>query len=206
MAPNAACLHFIPDLSPYIDGEVTAARRVEIERHLTVCKDCTMRTADLRAESGLVRVGMEMAADEADFKDFATKVMARLTPYKAPLGERIRLSVSEMFLYQRRTMMTVMATAAVVLLVAVPFAMRDRTPLGYGSQQLMVESVDPSEQAHVAPVVMTTEGGDAIIWFVDQDAPSAVAGEDEEEDGEDEDFKSGPRKLETEKRPHGGEL
>lgn len=205
MAPTEACLHFIPDLSPFIDGELTAARRVEVERHLGVCKDCTMRTADLRAESGLVRVGMEMAADEADFKDFAVKVMARLTPYKPPLSERLRLSLSELFLYQRRTLLTVMGTAAVVLLVAVPVALRERTPLGYGSATLMVESVDPSEQAKVAPVVMTTEGGDAIIWFVDQHDHRAVPG-DEEEDGSDEDYKSGKRKLETDKRPHGGEL
>src|SRR5438874_11419820 len=101
MAANPACKTFVSQLSPYIDGELSADQRTVVERHLSACKDCTMRVSDLRAESGLVRVGMEMLADQVDFKDFAQKVMARVTPEKPPFFERLRISASEMFLYQK---------------------------------------------------------------------------------------------------------
>ncbi|MFY0581773.1 anti-sigma factor family protein [Cystobacter fuscus] len=124
MAPaNPACERFIPLLSPYIDGEVSPAERINVERHLGACRDCASRAADLRAESALLRVGLEMAVDEVDFKDFTQKVMARVTPERPPLLERVRISLSEMFLYHRTAMLSSLATAAVVVLVAVPMAM-----------------------------------------------------------------------------------
>jgi anti-sigma factor RsiW len=169
MAGNPACERFIPLLSPYIDGELNPAERVNVERHLGACKACTGRTADLRAESGLLRVGLDMAVDEVDFKDFAQKVMARVTPEKPPLLERLKLSVSEMFLYQRTAMLSSMATAAVLTLLAVPLLMRDRAPEGYGAERMTVKSVRSYEPATVAPVVMETDNGSAIIWMVDQD-------------------------------------
>ncbi|MDY7227780.1 anti-sigma factor family protein [Hyalangium rubrum] len=168
MAGNPACERFVPLLSPYIDGELTPTERVNVERHLTACKACTGRTADLRAESGLMRVGLEMAVDEVDFKDFAQKVMARVTPERPPLLERLKLSLSEMFLYQRTAMLSSLATAAVLMLVAVPLLLRDNAPVGYGAERMTVKSVRSYEPAKVAPVVMETENGGAIIWLVDQ--------------------------------------
>src|SRR5207247_9137411 len=127
MAPYPACKSFLPQLSPFIDGELSPSERTTLERHLAACKDCTMRVADLRAESGLIRVGMDMLADQVDFKDFAQKVMARVTPEKAPFIERIKLSLSEMFTYQRGMMLTAAASACAVLLVAVPVIMMQQT-------------------------------------------------------------------------------
>ncbi len=169
MAGNPACERFIPLLSPYIDGELPPTERVNVERHLSACKQCTGRAADLRAESGLLRVGLEMAVDEVDFKDFAQKVMARVTPEKPPVLERLRLSLSEMFLYQRTAMMSSLATAAVVMLVAVPLLMRDKAPTGYAGERMTVQAVRTYEEAKVAPVVMETDDGSTIIWLVDQD-------------------------------------
>lgn len=212
MVPNPACQTFIPMLSPYIDGELTPADRVNVERHLAVCHDCTARTADLRAESGLVRVGLDMAADEVDFKGFSQQVMARLTPYKPPLLERIRVSLSEMFLYQRTTMVTSMATAAVVALVASVAVLWERTPTGYARPQMAVESVTTEAGAKVAPVVMTTDQGDAIIWLVDSDASSpnegAMPGDDDDDEDDEEDATPGPgggQQL-NQQKPQGGEL
>ena len=168
MAGNPACTRYVPLLSPYIDGELAPAERVTVERHLAACRDCTGRTADLRAESGLVRVGLEMAADEVDFKDFAQKVMARVTPERPPLLERLRLSVSEMMRYQRTAFVSSLATAAVVLLVAIPLLARDSAPVGYAGERMTVQAVRPHGAAHVAPVVMEAEDGNAIIWLVDE--------------------------------------
>jgi anti-sigma factor RsiW len=169
MAGNPACERFVPLLSPYIDGELTPTERVNVERHLSACKECTGRTADLRAESGLLRVGLEMAVDEVDFKDFAQKVMARVTPEKPPLLERLRLSLSEMFLYQRTAMLSSLATAAVLMLVAVPLLLRDSAPVGYAAERMTVQSVRTYDEARVAPVVMEADNGSTIIWLVDQD-------------------------------------
>jgi anti-sigma factor RsiW len=203
MPQNPACPAFIPLLSPFIDGELTPADRVNVERHLAACQACTGRAADLRAESGLVRVGLEMAADDVDFKDFSLKVMARLTPYKPPLLERLRVSVSETFRYQRTAMISSMATAAALVLIAVPLLM-DRTPLGYAQEQMAVESVTTEQGAQVAPVVLTTDEGDAIIWLVDHSSAdqslSPPSGDDDDED--DEEDATGVQKT----RPHGGEL
>ena len=194
MAGNPACLTtFVPMLSPYIDGELSPSERVTVERHLSACRDCTARAADLRAESGLIRLGMEMLTDEADFKDFAQKVMARVTPERPPLFERMRLSLSETFMYQRGILMSSMATAAVIMLIAVPLILRDGTPVGYAADRMTVETVK-TEAPHVAPVVMETEGGDAVIWLVDE-RPAA------EKDGEESD-ELGVEK----KKPEGGDL
>jgi anti-sigma factor RsiW len=169
MAGNPACERFIPLLSPYIDGELSPTERVNIERHLSACKECTGRAADLRAESGLLRVGLEMAVDEVDFKDFAQKVMARVTPDKPPLLERLRLSLSEMFLYQRTAVYSSLATAAVVLLVAIPLLWGNQAPLGYAGERMKVQAVRSLDPGRIAPVVMETDDGSTIIWTVEQD-------------------------------------
>jgi anti-sigma factor RsiW len=175
-----ACQSFVSLLSPFIDGELPPAERVVVERHLAACKDCAMRVADLRAESGLMRVGMEMAADEADFKDFSQKVMARITPSRPPFFERLKVSVSEAFLYQRGTLVTAMASAAVVALVALPFVLREGTPTGYSSERMAVQSVKADDPVHLAPVVLETKAGNSIIWLVDNEPAPASNGPGDE--------------------------
>src|SRR2546430_267060 len=101
MAANILCTNYLSLLSPFIDGELSPGDRVVVEQHLPTCRDCTARVADLRAESGLVRVGLEMAADDADFSDFAQRVMARIESIRPPLLERWRVTVSEWVTYQR---------------------------------------------------------------------------------------------------------
>ena len=184
MAGNPACTRFVPLLSPYIDGELAPAERVTVERHLAACRDCTGRTADLRAESGLVRVGLEMAADEVDFKDFAQKVMARVTPERPPLLERLRLSFTEMMRYQRTAFVSSLATAAVVLLVAIPLLSRDSAPVGYAGERMTVQAVRASGGARVAPVVMEAEDGNAIIWLVDEQKVKAGGASEESQSDE----------------------
>lgn len=170
MAMNPACKTFIPMLSPFIDGELSASDRVSVERHLAACRDCTGRAADLRAESGLLRVGLDMAADDVDFSDFTQKVMARITPVKPPLLERWRIGLSEMFTYQRGMLVSSMVTAMVLALVAVPLLLsRNGTPDGYASAQMRLQTVSTDQTAHVSPVVFNTDSGDAIIWMVSHD-------------------------------------
>ncbi|MGA9521708.1 MAG: zf-HC2 domain-containing protein [Myxococcaceae bacterium] len=207
MATNPACKTFFPMLSPFIDGELSPSERQLIERHLGVCPDCTGRVADLRAESGLVRLGMEMLADEADFTGFAQKVMARITPEKPPLLERIRLSVAEFFTYQRAMVATAGVSAAVVALVAVPLILRGGTPYGYASERMAIQEVNVDASAHVAPVVLNTEDGNAIIWLVNQpDEKKKKKGEEEEEELGTTPPPSLPAHDPAQNAPTGGEL
>lgn len=216
MAGNPACERFVPQLSPYIDGELSPADRVNVERHLSACRDCASRAADLRAESALLRVGLEMAVDEVDFKDFTQRVMARVTPERPPLLERLRISLSEMFLYHRTAMVSSLATAAVLALVLIPLlASQNDVPLGYGADRMRVRAVRASEGAKVAPVVLEGDDDNTIIWVVDQDTqPShdasavkkpqgAHADEADEQDADGEPLKN---KVPAQNPPKGGEL
>lgn len=203
MASLPACQAFIPMLSPFIDGELAPAERVSVERHLAACQECGMRVADLRAESGLLRLGMEMLAEEADFRDFARQVTARLTPEKPPLSERLRLSLSEVFLYHRRMMVTALASAALVLLLALPWLLRAGTPTGYANPRLELQAVTVDPAAHLAPVVLETESGNTIIWMVEHDHEKRA---DEARD-EELDLEPGAESTDlNQQAPQGGEL
>lgn len=218
MPVNSACQSFLPLLSPFVDGELPPGDRLAVERHLAACHDCTGRVADLRAESGLVRLGMEMLADEADFSQFAQGVMARITPHRLPFWERLRLGLSETLAHQRAGLAYAMAGAACALVVAVPFAIRHRDPPGYASPQMAVESVNAERGARISPVVKRAKDGNTIIWLVDtpvavEDAGTpgsngAVSGPNEEANEElemDAPRNDGSKPLDPQ-RPTGGEL
>src|SRR4051812_7472833 len=121
---NPARKKFEPMLSPFVDGELSPAERQQVEQHLAANKESAMQVADFRAASGLMRLSFEQRADQEDWKDFSAQVLAKLTPEKPPFFERLKLSVSEMFTYQRTMFVTSLATAALVALVAVPVAMK----------------------------------------------------------------------------------
>lgn len=178
MALPPTCRDVFPLLSPYVDGELSVSERQSLDRHLSACATCTGRVADLRAEAGLVRVGMEMLADEADFTGFAQKVLARIEPMKPPLWDRVRIALSETFTYQRRQLMTGFAVAALAVVAATGWMLRPTRAAGYGGAQLAVQSVSLDSGAKVSPVVMKTRAGDAIIWLVApaESVPEAAAG------------------------------
>lgn len=170
MSKNPARKSFEPLLSPYVDGELSPEERQLVERHIAADKDSAAQVADFRAASGLTRLSFEMLADEQDFSDFANQVMARVTPQKLPLFERLKLSLSEMFTYQRGQFVTVGAVACALLAaVGVGFKMSGGGPLdGYANPVVEVQTVEVDAAAQVRPVVMETDKGDAIIWMVDE--------------------------------------
>ena len=148
---NPARKKFEPMLSPFVDGELTPAERQQVEQHLAANKESAMQVADFRAASGLMRLTFEDQADQEDFKDFSAQVLSKLTPEKPPFFERLKLSVSEMFTYQRTMFVTSMATAALVALVAVPVAMKLSTApaAGYAQAKVEVQTVRVDQGATV---------------------------------------------------------
>ena len=164
---NPAREKFLPMLSPYVDGELTPEERQLVEQHLANSKESTGQVADFRAADGLMRHALEMQADTMDWKAFADGVMAKVSPEKLPLFDRLRISLSEMFTYQRGPLMVGLAAAALAVLVAVPVTMKFATPDGYAANKVQVQMVSASDESTFKPVVMETDNGDAIIWVTE---------------------------------------
>ena len=163
-------------LSAFVDGELSVEERKQIEQLLTNDKAAAGLVADLRAGSGLLRLTYEAKADEEDFKDFANQVLAKVTAQKLPFFERLTLSLSETFKYQRPMLMTAVATA-MALVVAVPVGIKLMEPqAGYGSKDVEVQSVAVSAESAVRPIVYENDKGDAIIWTVEQPGQEDTAG------------------------------
>ncbi len=157
---NPAREKILPLLSPYVDGELSPEERLQVEQHLQNNKESAAQVADFRAGDGLMRNALELQADEVDWKKFSEDVMARVTPEKLPLLERLSLTFSELFTYQRGPVLAGLVGAAAALAIAIP------------------------AEATVKPVVFETEGGDAVIWVVD--APDKRDGGRKKRDGSDE--------------------
>jgi anti-sigma factor RsiW len=166
---NPAREKFLPLLSPYVDGELSPEERQLVEQHLQNNKESAAQVADFRAADGLMRNALEMQGDELDWKKFTEDVMARVSPEKLPLLERIKLTFSELLLYQRGPLMAGLAGAVAAVLIAIPVTVSfvGSTPEGYGAGRVEVQTVSVDAEAAVKPVVFETEGGDAVIWIVD---------------------------------------
>lgn len=164
---NPARDKFLPMLSPYVDGELTPQERQQVEQHLANSKESTGQVADFRAADGLIRHALEMQGDSVDWKGFTDDVMARLTPEKLPLWERLKISFSERLTYQRGPLVAGLVGAAAALAIGVPVSMKMATPEGYGANKMQLQAVSVEDEATFKPVVMETNEGDAIIWVVE---------------------------------------
>jgi anti-sigma factor RsiW len=167
---NPAREKFMPMLSPYVDGELSPEERLLVEQHLQNNKESAAQVADFRAADALMRHAIDLQGDDVDWRAFTDGVMARVTPEKPPLFERLKVTLSEMFLYQRGTVVAGLAGAALAVAITVPVLMKltATTPDGYAGSKLEVQTVSvDAESGDVQPVVMETDQGDAIIWTVD---------------------------------------
>lgn len=165
---NPAREKFLPMLSPYVDGELTPEERQLLEQHLAHNKDSAAQVADFRAADAIMRHALEMQADDVDWKAFTDDVMSKVTPEKLPFFDRLKLTLSEMFTWQRGPLIAGFAGAAAAVAIAVPVSMKFATPDGYGAARVQVQTVSVDQDSQVKPVVMETESGDAIIWVVEE--------------------------------------
>jgi anti-sigma factor RsiW len=201
---NPAREKFLPLLSPYVDGELTPEERQQVEQHLANNKDSAAQVADFRAADALMRHALEMQGDDVDWKGFTDGVMSQLTPEKLPLLTRLKLSLGEMFTYQRGPMVAAMVGAAAAIAIAVPVAMKlgAGLPAGYGADRVEVQTVSIDSDATVRPVVMETDDGDAVIWVVEaNDKDKTDGGKKKKKDDE-----SSEEELNQEPEKHQGDL
>ncbi len=183
---NPAREKFLPLLSPYVDGELTPEERQQVETHLANNKESTAQVADFRAGDGLIRHALEMAADEVDWKAFTEEVMGKVTPEKLPLFERIKLTLSEMFTYQRGPLVAGFAGAAAAVAIAVPVSLQFAAqPDGYAAARVHVQTVSVDRDSAARPDVVETDEGDAVIWVVEVGGPLDADGGKKKKDKED---------------------
>ena len=204
MTPSPAkCRALREQLSSFVDGELRTSERLSLEQHLASCATCSSRVADLRAGAGLLRIGLEMRADEVDWRDFTRGVMARIAPVPVPFAERWRVSLRELFTYRRGMLGAALAVGVAIIALA-PVLLRQPTPNGYASQTMAVQSVSTNPAAHVAPVVMAGEHGNAIIWLVNH--KHVLEGNTLPEESDEVDNGKGLPLKGNQERKQGGEL
>lgn len=158
----------IPDelLSGFLDGELGPEDRARVEAALAEDPRLAERLADLAAVSGALRATLERAADEVDFAGFADRVVERLPPFRPPLGERIRVAISEWFTY-RRPALIAGAVATLVVAVGTPALLLqgggEADPLaGYEGPLATVVSVSTPEGRE--PMLFNTASGTTVIY------------------------------------------
>lgn len=191
---NPAREKFLPMLSPYVDGELSPEERQQVEQHLANNKESASQVADFRAGDALIRHALEMQADEVDWKGFTDEVMGKVTPEKLPFFERISLTLSEMFLYQRGPLVAgfVGAAAAVAIAVPVSISYASQAPQGYAATKMRVQTVSVDDNSAVKPLVMETDDGDAIIWVVESQTNEGSDGGKKKKDGENKEESAAP--------------
>ena len=203
---NPAREKFEPMLSPYVDGELTPEERQQVEQHLQNNKESAAQVADFRAAGAMLRHSLDVEADDVDWKTFADDVMARVTPEKLPFFERVKLTFSEMFLYQRAPFLAGVGGLALAIAVIVPvlYKLGTHEPDGYANSKVEVQTVSVEETATIRPVVMETDQGDAIIWTLDAKDPRAPT-TDDTQDGIKEPKAPAPPESDAKKKKAKGE-
>ena len=165
---ESACKSFQLLLSAYADGEVDAKERSQVDLHLSGCADCRARLSDLKALSETVSAHLLAQAEQVDFSKFADQVMAKVTPDRPGLVERVRIAWSEILAYHRTAVVSSVVTAAVTLAIAVPLVYRYATEQSVAPEVLVqdLQIDDPN----VKPVVMQLDNGKTLIMLVRQPA------------------------------------
>ena len=179
---GSACKSFQLQLSAYADGELAVKERAPVELHLAGCGDCRARVEDLKAMSSLLSERLMAHAEAADFSRFSDQVMARVTPYRAPLLERIRIGWGEIVEYHRTAVISSFATAAMTLLIGVPVAVKlvgtsavDPVVVASASSEIVLRELN-IDNPDIQPVVMKTADGHTLIMLVNHREEAAAEG------------------------------
>jgi len=185
----------VQELSAHLDGELSPVARVALEAHLASCSACRAHLAELRGVGEVLRRRYEAQVEAADFSGFSQAVLARLRPHRTSLAERLSVGFAEWRTHRPAVLWGGVGLAAAALLAALALPPPPSAVVAEAVHP-SVQDVSTDESSHIAPVLLKTEGGDAIIWLVDHpDRPSLSLGAD-----------ASVPEVPAPPRPKGGEL
>lgn len=78
--PSARCRSLLLELSRYLDGDLTPARRRTIERHIAACTCCGTMAGHLRTTLAACRAARETRLPRAVRSRAAARIRALLRP------------------------------------------------------------------------------------------------------------------------------
>lgn len=88
--PSARCRALLLELSLYLDGDLSAARRRSIERHLKSCQCCDVMAANLRRTVAACRTVRARPMPRAVRARAAARIRALVAPPGFPRGREKR--------------------------------------------------------------------------------------------------------------------
>lgn len=168
----------VQELSAHLDGELSPTARAALEAHLASCPACGARLAELRVVGEALRRRYEAQAEATDFSGFRQAVLARLRPHRPSLAERLSVGFGEWRTHRPAVLWGGLGLVAAALLATLALPPAPSAVVAEAAHP-SVQAVSTDESSHIAPVLLKTEGGDAIIWLVDHpDRPSLSIGPD----------------------------
>ncbi|RME19830.1 MAG: hypothetical protein D6806_17575 [Deltaproteobacteria bacterium] len=106
-------------LEMYLDGEMPAGRRREIEAHVSGCDSCRRQLESMSACGSLLRQAIEQETNDVNFDGFAERVLAEARRRQpVPAGQWLRTWLGE-FLAARWPALAAAAAAAVLVAAVV---------------------------------------------------------------------------------------
>lgn len=149
-------------LDEYIDGDLSAQEREQVEQHLALCGECTAEVAEIRA---LLAHARELPREAAPSRDLWPEILARIDT--APAQVRPTARIHDLAARRRPGVRwtAVGRAAAVVTLVAVSSGVTAylvRTPSDPGIVALRPATAEPTPSGDISPspaTVASTEPG-----------------------------------------------
>lgn len=166
MSRPLECNEVRSGLDDHRRGDLPAEDRAAVDWHLRGCAGCAAALADAQALGGLLRLRVDLLAEDGLPKDFTARVMAALPPSPTSLGARL----ARIWRERRSLLLGGLVLASLCAAVVLPLVLRrDRAGSSLASEmaeneahihKLEVQSPD----SH--PVVFQNSEGRTVIWVV----------------------------------------
>lgn len=150
------CEDLGPQLSAYLDGELSEKGREEVERHLETCQTCQALAHKLEETGAILNKAHSPASESGIDLTGVWDEIEEHANFGPSLWQRIKGLIDKPVVWVPATF----ATAAVAFLVFMPAAPKQQAPMEFSR----VESVY-SRTGNVM-VLQTAESGRPLIWIL----------------------------------------
>jgi urease accessory protein UreF len=110
------------EIQAYLDNELGSKAPSRLLEHVGSCKQCKEVLKAMQTQGDLIRQEIQDVVNEVDFSSFEDRVMEQIHLQKPlPLKTRFIVGLREALYHYRAIWITSLVTAAVLLLVLLPF-------------------------------------------------------------------------------------